>query len=104
VRFAYVSAPTNPLIGMSVDVNVSVASLAAATTIPREAVGGANGRPFVLVVSHQQVERREVKVDDWPAAAVVVKAGIKPGELIALDPKSATNGARVRPQEMRDGV
>jgi RND family efflux transporter MFP subunit len=101
VRFAYVSAPEHPLIGMSVDVNVSIEAIAAAITIPREAVGGAGGNPFVLVVAHDRVERREISVDDWPAAAVVVRAGVEPGELIALDPKSAIGGARVHAEVAR---
>jgi RND family efflux transporter MFP subunit len=104
VRFAYASAPSSPLIGMSVDVNVDVESIPGAVTIPREAVGGAGGHPFVLVVSHEHVERREITVDDWPASAVVVRAGLKPGELIALDPKSAASGARVQAQVIADGV
>jgi len=104
VRFSYQRPPTGVLVGMSVDVNVSVATLLAAVTIPRESVGGGGTHSFVLVISGESVQRREVRVDDWPAAVVVVHSGIKPGELVALDPKAAAVGASVRARITPDGV
>jgi len=104
VRFAYQRPPTGVLVGMSVDVNVRVATLLAALTIPRESVGGGGTHSFVLIISGGSVQRREVRVDDWPAAVVVVQSGIKPGELVALDPKAAAVGASVRARITPDGL
>jgi hypothetical protein len=87
-----------------VDVNVNVATVLAALTIPRESVGGSGAHAFVLVVSGESVERREIAVDDWPAPLVVVHSGLKAGELIALDPKAAAVGASVRARVVPDGV
>lgn len=104
VRFAYDLAPERVLVGMSVDVNVSVETMPAATTVPRESVGGAGAHPFVLVVTDGLVARRDVDIDDWPAPLVVVRAGLRPGELVAVDPKGAVAGARVRAKVMLDGL
>lgn len=96
VRFAYEQPPKDVLVGMSVDVNVSVETIPSAVTVPREAVGGAGNHPFVLVVDGDRVALRAVVVDDWPASIVVVRSGLKQGELVALDPRGAVPGARVR--------
>lgn len=96
VRFTYATVPTSALLGMSVDLNVSVARVPAATTIPREAVGSDDGRAFVLIVVDGRVERRAITIEDWPASSVVVRSGIVAGDVIVLDPKAAVAGARVR--------
>lgn len=96
VRFEYDHPPRDVVVGMSVDVNVSVAAFPSAVTIPREALGSAAGRPFVLVATQGHVTRREVTVEDWPAARVVVPKGLAPGEYILLDPMGAAAGAPVR--------
>lgn len=102
VRFAFERAPAELLIGMSVDVNVSIEQISGAVTIPREAVGGRGDRPFVLVVAEGRVVRRAVTLDDWPAPRVVVRAGLAKGELVLLDPKGASAGARVRTEVAPD--
>ena len=96
VRFAYSSPPKSILVGMSVDVNVSVETIKSALTIPSEAVGGAGAHPYVLVVALGRVVRRDIVVDDWPASLVVVRSGLAQGELVALNPKGATVGGSVR--------
>jgi len=103
VRFTYATVPTAALLGMSVDLNVSVAPIAAAITIPREAVGSDDGRAFVLVVVDGRVERRVVTIEDWPAASVVVRSGVAAGDVIVVDPTAAADGARVR-TEVRSGI
>ena len=104
VRFAYQRPPDGVLVGMSVDVNVSVATVLAAVTVPRESVGGSGAHAFVLIVSGRSVERREIAVDDWPAPVVVVRSGLNAGDLVALDPKAATVGGSVRARIVPDGV
>jgi len=96
IRLAYEVVPEKVLVGMSVDVNISVETIPGATTIPRESVGGAAAHPFVLVVAGGVVSRRDVDIDDWPAPLVVVRAGLRPGELVAVDPKGGRRG-RNRP-------
>lgn len=102
VRFEYEHAPKDVLVGMSVDVNVSVETVKAALTIPTEAVGGAGAHPFVLVVNDGRVVRREIVVDEWPSSRVVVRSGLERGEQVALDPKGAVVGARVQPRTRGD--
>ncbi|MEN9577479.1 MAG: hypothetical protein RJA70_488 [Pseudomonadota bacterium] len=104
VRFAYEHAPTHVLVGMSVDVNISVDALSSAVTIPRESVGGGGVRPFVLIVTDGLVARRNVTIDDWPAPLVVVRSGLEPGDRILVDPTGAAVGGRVRTQVKPDAL
>jgi RND family efflux transporter MFP subunit len=104
VRFTYEHAPTHALVGMSVDVNIAVDTIPSALTIPRESVGGGGSHPFVLIVTEDRVEKRDVTIDDWPAPSVVVRSGLKLGDRILVDPKGAAVGARVRPEVMPDAL
>ena len=104
VRFAYENSATNVLVGSSVDVNVSVETFRSAVTVPRESVGGGGQHPFVLIVTDGRVTRRNVTVDDWPAPVVVVRSGLKEGELILVDPTGAAAGARVRAKVTLNGL
>lgn len=104
VRFAYASPPRGILVGMSVDVNVNVETIKSAITIPSEAVGGAGPHPYVLVVVLGRVVRRDIVVDDWPASLVVVRSGLLPGELVALNPRGATVSAKVRAKVQSDDL
>ena len=99
VRFAYREAGPDEaarVIGMSVDVNVQVAFVRAAVTIPREAIGSDGGQRFALVVIDNRVERRVIEIEDWPAASVVVRSGLAAGERVIADPSAAVAGDRVR--------
>jgi len=96
VRFAYDVPPTTFLAGAAVDINLEVATIAGAVVLPRESVGGAGTDTYVLVVNGEIVERRPVVVDEWPAASVVVRSGLRAGEFVTVDPKIAKEGARVR--------
>ncbi len=104
VRFAYEQAPTDVLVGMSVDVNVSVETIPSALIIPREAVGGSGEQTSALVVTNDRVVRRPVVVDDWPAPWVVVRGGLAQGELVLIDPKGAEVGTRVRVKVATDDL
>jgi RND family efflux transporter MFP subunit len=104
VRFAYEHPPTHVLVGMSVDVNVSVDTLPSAMTVPRESVGGGGARPFVLIAQDGRVSKRDVTVDDWPAPWVVVRSGLEQGEHILVDPKGAAAGANVRTRVRPDAL
>lgn len=68
VRFTCAAVPEATLLGMSVDLNISVARIPAAITIPREAVGSDDGRAFALVVVDGRAERRAITIEDWPAS------------------------------------
>lgn len=104
VRFAYEHAPTQTLLGMSVDVNISIESVASAVTIPRESVGGDGTHPFVLIITNDRVSKRKVTIDDWPALRVVVRSGLQQGDRILVDPTGAAVGARVRAKVMPDAL
>ena len=103
-RRDHVYEPEKVLVGMSVDVNIRVEEIPAATPVPRESVGGIGAHAFVLVIADGVAARRDVDIDDWPATLVVVRAGLKPGELVAVDPKGAVAGAHVRAKVMPCGL
>jgi multidrug efflux pump subunit AcrA (membrane-fusion protein) len=96
VRLAYDVPPTVFLAGASVDINIEVATIPAALVVPRECVGGAGDASYVLVVNGESIERRPVTIDEWPSASVIVRSGLRAGDYVALDPKIAKEGARVR--------
>jgi len=83
--------------GRSVDVTIIIEQLAAAISIPREAVIGAANAPSVLVVGPGgRVSVRAVRIRDWPSLNAVVEAGLASGEMLVLEPGGARPGARVR--------
>jgi multidrug efflux pump subunit AcrA (membrane-fusion protein) len=53
----------------------------------------------VLVVEAGRTVRRAVAFVDWPAQAVIVTAGLKPGEQIVSDPSKIAPGRLVRPSK-----
>lgn len=104
VRFRYLVPPRGVLVGMSVDVDVFVGTVAGAITVPREAVGGTGTRAYVLVLVGDHVERRAVELEDWPAETAIVRGGLAAGEWVAVDPAAAAIGARVHPTQQSDGL
>lgn len=109
VRFRFDrGAPDFPA-GLSFDVNVRVARHPGALTVPRAAVAGLGGDPWVLRITETraggkaglQAERRPVRVIDWPAARVVVLSGLQDGDRVAASPKAVPPGTAVR---VRDAV
>jgi multidrug efflux system membrane fusion protein len=72
--------------GQFVNVQLTLQTLAHATTIPAVAViQGPNG-PFVYVVgARQTVSMRSIKVGWTQETAVVIASGLKPGETVVTD-------------------
>lgn len=89
-------------VGLSLDVNIEVARHDDVLVVPREAVAGLGGEPFVFLVrssgadDEQRAERTPVEVIDWPAPRLVVRSGLEEGEQIVVDPRSVAEGALVR--------
>ena len=89
-------------VGLSLDVNIEVARHDEVLVVPREAVAGLGGAPFVFVVrevgggEESRARRVEVEVVDWPAPRLVVRSGREEGDRVVLDPRSVAEDAPVR--------
>lgn len=84
-------APLTAPIGLTVTANITVDDRAAAITVPRAArVGDA-----VLVVDQGVARLRPVTVIDWPAARLIVTAGLSAGQVVISDATGIADGQAV---------
>lgn len=95
-------------VGLSLDVNIEVARHDDVLVVPREAVAGLGGDPFVFVVrggadEETRARRTPVEVIDWPAPRLVVRSGLEEGDRVVLDPRSVAEDALVRTRDEGDG-
>jgi RND family efflux transporter MFP subunit len=88
----HVSAP----VGLTVTANIVVETRTSALTVPRSALLGQGAERAVLVVEGGRALRREVSLVDWPAARLIVTAGLAEGDMVILDPATIPVGAAVR--------
>ncbi|MBL8644544.1 MAG: efflux RND transporter periplasmic adaptor subunit [Rhodospirillaceae bacterium] len=103
VRFAFTppasESDTEWPVGLSVDVNIIVDRVSDAITVPREAIRDVMTEPYVLTVNDGKVARQPISFIDWPAAAVIVSAGLKSGDRVILKQKVPPPGESVRTAE-----
>jgi RND family efflux transporter MFP subunit len=70
--------------GMSVTMRIAVDRLPEAVMVPADAVFERDGHEVVYVVRSGRHERRQVQVERRSAERIVLKAGVEPGEHVAL--------------------
>lgn len=92
LRLAF-DAPVSAPIGLTVTTNIVVDQRDSALTVPRAALVGGEA---VLVVINGLAQRRAVQVIDWPAARLIVTAGLAPGDVVIVDATGLTEGQRVQ--------
>lgn len=96
VRLVFVGdAPKLPA-GLSVDVNLRIAQHPAAMTVSRAAVLGLGAETSVLLVRGDTLVQQAVQVIDWPSSRIVVRAGVKDGDLVAANPRGLRAGMLIR--------
>lgn len=81
--------------GLTMSVNIVVERFDKAILIPRTAILGLGDVPYVLLDDHGKAVKRDIAVSDWPAARLIVKKGLEPGDRLILDPKSVSVGSPV---------
>jgi len=95
-RLQFLEALPEAPAGLTVTINLIVDELPKALSIPRSAILQSGEQTIVRVVDEDGVVRdRAVRVVEWPAATVVVEAGLKAGERILATPTAASPGERV---------
>ncbi len=104
VRLAFKGTAPRLPVGLSVDVNLEIARHPGATTVPRAAVAGLGVAPFVMLVRGDTVVKQNVTVIDWPSERIVVTAGVKSGDTLALSPKGVRAGVVVRTRLAPDAL
>lgn len=85
-------------IGLTVNLNIVVAEVANAITVPRAALITSGADPAVFVIEGGKAVLRPVEYIDWPSARLVVTSGLKEGEVLVAAPKGVTAGALVSPK------
>jgi RND family efflux transporter MFP subunit len=96
-------APRVPA-GLSVDVNLVIATHPGAVTVSRAAVAGLGDAPYVMLIRNDTVVQQPVDVIDWPSPHIVVRHGIAPGDHVALSPKLVRAGMVVRSKPGPDAI
>jgi RND family efflux transporter MFP subunit len=95
IRFSFEASPKDIPTGLSADVNISVETRQNAIAIPRTSIGDASRAPFVLLIREGKLARQDITFIDWPAERVIVTTGLKPDDLLALDPIKVAPGTAV---------
>ncbi|MDR7476087.1 MAG: efflux RND transporter periplasmic adaptor subunit [Armatimonadota bacterium] len=100
LRLQPLGLPAFARVGMTLDVNLEVASWPSALAVPAESVLAASSGSSVLVVQSGRVVARRVKVlgrsDRWAAVE-----GLRRDDLVVLDPTQTREGIRVRVRLLR---
>lgn len=104
VRLAFVGVAPRLPAGLSVDVNLVIATHPGATTVSRAAVAGLGAEPYVMLVRRDTIVRQPVQVIDWPSPRIVVTGGVKPGDTMATSPKLVRAGLVVRTKPGPDAL
>jgi HlyD family secretion protein len=84
-------------IGLTVNLNILVAEVGSAVTVPRSAILDAATAPAAFVVENGKAVRRPIEFIDWPSSRLIVGSGLKAGDVIITDPKTLADGASVAP-------
>lgn len=86
-------APVSAPIGLTVTTNIIVERRDAALTVPRAALVEGNA---VFLMIGGLAQRRAVQVIDWPAARLIVTAGLVPGDVVIVDATGLSEGQPVQ--------
>jgi HlyD family secretion protein len=91
--------------GMSADVEVVVASLPGALSLPSEAIVKREGRSFVYVIQEGRARLQPVTVGESSSNLTEITGGVREGELAILAPAALglKDGARVKADEVEAG-
>jgi RND family efflux transporter MFP subunit len=104
VRLAFVGeAPRLPA-GLSVDVNLTVATHPAVLTVSRAAVAGLGTDPYVMLVRNDTIVQQPVQVIDWPSPRIIVTGGLQAGDVVVLTPRLVRAGLAVRTKSGDDAL
>jgi RND family efflux transporter MFP subunit len=88
--------PLSAPIGLTVTANITVDDRAAAITLPRAAILRDEGGSAVFVIRDGLARRQAVSVIDWPAARLIVTAGLAAGDPVISDATGITDGQAVK--------
>ncbi len=88
-------APVTAPIGLTVATNIIVDQRSAALTVPRTAMLTNTGELGVLVVTDGLAQFQPLTVLDWPAARLIVTAGLTVGDVVIADATGIAAGQAV---------
>lgn len=94
VKIAFDDPVTAP-VGLTVTTNIVVDSREAALSVPRTAIVTGQGGTAVFVAEDGIARLRPVTVVDWPAARLIVTAGLAPGDAVIAEATGLADGQPV---------
>ena len=94
IKMAF-DAPVNAPVGLTVTANIIVEQRDAALTVPRTALRDTGGGMAVFLVNDGKVQSQPVAVVDWPAARLIVTAGLTEGDAVIADATEIIEGQAV---------
>jgi RND family efflux transporter MFP subunit len=94
VKIAFDTALTAP-IGLTVATNIVVEARAAALTVPRTALRTDGTAQGAFVVTEGVAHFAPLSVVDWPAARLIVTAGLAEGDVVITDAAGLADGQTV---------
>jgi HlyD family secretion protein len=83
---------------LTLDINLTVASHRAALVVPDRFILRNDGGVYVMKIDEGTARRAAVKTDRQVDEGIIVTEGIKAGDLLCADPRSLTDGQKVRAQ------
>ena len=87
--------PVTAPVGLTVATNIIVEQRDTALTVPRTALTSDAGAPGVFVLRDGTARFQPVSVVDWPAARLIVTAGLAEGEVLITEATGITDGQAV---------
>ncbi|WP_231575927.1 efflux RND transporter periplasmic adaptor subunit [Pseudorhodobacter ferrugineus] len=88
-------APVSAPVGLTVTANIIVEQRDAALSVPRTALRDTGGGMAVFVVKDGTAQLHPVTVVDWPAARLIVTAGLTEGDAVIADATEIVEGQAV---------
>ena len=94
IKMAF-DAPVSAPVGLTVTANIIVEQRDAAPSVPRTALRDTGGGMAVFVVKDGRARLQPVMVVDWPAARLIVTAGLTDGDAVISDATGMVDGQAV---------
>lgn len=102
IKLAVPEPPAYLRADMTVSVDILTGRREQALTVPRSAVRGQGGQPWLLMVRNERVVRQAVSLGLIGEQRMELLTGVTAGDLVVVDPSAVAAGQRIRVHEVAD--